>query len=181
MIAPQETGWISAGLVDDPDRTGVQIEAPCKVHPSAQIGPGSVVWAFASIHPSVVIGAQCSIAERAYIGRSAVIGDRVRIGEGAHITDHMVVEDDVFIGARATFTNDRHPRVNNPWYHRECPHVEAGATVGVAATILPGVRIGRGAMVGQGAVVTKDVPAHTTVVGNPARPIDGWHANEGDA
>jgi acetyltransferase-like isoleucine patch superfamily enzyme len=34
--------------------------------------------------------------------------------------------------------------------------------------ILPGVRIGRGSVVSAGAVVTKDVPAHRIVAGNPA-------------
>jgi maltose O-acetyltransferase len=43
--------------------------------------------------------------------------------------------------------------------------------IGGAAIILPGVNIGEGATVGAGSVVTKDVPAETTVAGNPARPI----------
>jgi maltose O-acetyltransferase len=41
--------------------------------------------------------------------------------------------------------------------------------IGGAAIILPGVSIGDGAAVGAGSVVTRDVPAGSTVVGNPAR------------
>ena len=46
-----------------------------------------------------------------------------------------------------------------------------GASIGANATILPGITIGEGAMVGAGSVVVKNVPANTTVVGNPAREI----------
>jgi maltose O-acetyltransferase len=45
--------------------------------------------------------------------------------------------------------------------------------IGGAAVILPGVTIGDDAIVGAGAVVTRDVPAGATVVGNPARRIKG--------
>jgi acetyltransferase-like isoleucine patch superfamily enzyme len=41
--------------------------------------------------------------------------------------------------------------------------------IGSRATILPGVRIGRGAVVAAGAVVTKDVAPDTMVGGVPAR------------
>jgi len=49
--------------------------------------------------------------------------------------------------------------------------IGANTFVGVHALILPNVKIGAQAIVGAGAVVTRDVPAHTTVAGNPARPI----------
>ena len=50
--------------------------------------------------------------------------------------------------------------------------VKEGAIIGAGVVILPGVIIGEHALVGAGAVVTKDVEAYTTVVGNPARPIN---------
>lgn len=49
--------------------------------------------------------------------------------------------------------------------------VENGARVGLGAVIRPRVRVGAGALIGMGAVVTKDVPAGETWVGNPAAPI----------
>ena len=47
--------------------------------------------------------------------------------------------------------------------------IEAGASIGGGAVILPGLTIGERAMVGAGSVVTKSVPAGAVVVGNPAR------------
>ncbi|KAJ3060976.1 hypothetical protein HK102_009294, partial [Quaeritorhiza haematococci] len=43
--------------------------------------------------------------------------------------------------------------------------------IGGSATILPGVTIGDGVTVGAGSVVTKDVPPHVVVAGNPAKII----------
>jgi UDP-perosamine 4-acetyltransferase len=45
------------------------------------------------------------------------------------------------------------------------------AFIGAGATVLPRLKIGRGAVIGAGAVVTKDVPAGSTVAGNPARQL----------
>ena len=46
-----------------------------------------------------------------------------------------------------------------------------GASIGANSTIIAGITIGKYAMVGAGAVVTKDVPDHALVVGNPARVV----------
>ncbi len=49
--------------------------------------------------------------------------------------------------------------------------VKKGASIGSGATILSNVMIGEHAIVGAGSVVTRDVPAHAIVAGNPARVV----------
>lgn len=49
--------------------------------------------------------------------------------------------------------------------------IKKGAHIGMGSIILPGVTIGEGAMIGAGSIVTKDVPAWTISVGNPAKVI----------
>ncbi len=51
--------------------------------------------------------------------------------------------------------------------------VKKGATIGANATIICGTTLGRYAFVGAGAVVTKNVPDHALVIGNPAKQV-GW-------
>ena len=89
----------------------------------------------------------------------------------------MTLEDGVFVGPHATFTNDRLPRAIHldgslvtleDWSPAETL-VKYGASIGAGAVILPGITIGRWAMIGAGAVVTRDVPDHAIVLGNPAR------------
>ncbi|MBF0489743.1 MAG: N-acetyltransferase [Candidatus Omnitrophica bacterium] len=140
------------------------------VHPQAQIGEGTRIWAFANIQQGAVIGEKCNICDGCYIEKGAVIGNHVTIKNGVELFSGVTVEDDVFLGAHSTFINDRYPRSHrqDEWT-LETTLVKRGATLGANATILCGVTIGEYAVVGAGSVVTKNVPAYTIVMGNPAR------------
>jgi UDP-2-acetamido-3-amino-2,3-dideoxy-glucuronate N-acetyltransferase len=134
---------------------------------SEHIGEGTRVWAFAHILPGAVLGNDCNVCDNVFIENDVLIGNRVTIKCGVQIWDGLVIEDDVMIGPNATFTNDLFPRSKQPFDLKQT-FIRKGASIGANATILAGVEIGAGAMVGAGAVVTKNVPAHAVVVGNPA-------------
>jgi UDP-2-acetamido-3-amino-2,3-dideoxy-glucuronate N-acetyltransferase len=144
------------------------------VHPmgiceSESVGSGTRVWAFAHVLPGAVIGGDCNICDQVFIEGDVIVGSRVTVKCGVQLYDGLRVEDDVFIGPNATFTNDPFPRSKQhpPSYAQTV--IRRGASIGANATILPGLEVGESAMVGAGAVVTRSVPAHAIVVGNPAR------------
>src|SRR3954468_7995939 len=148
-----------------------------QIHPSAQtegasIGTGTRVWQFCVILPQARIGCDCNICAHVFIEGDVIIGDRVTIKCGVQLWDGIRIEDDVFIGPNATFTNDRTPR-SRKRRSLLVTRVQRYATIGANATILPGLTIGKGAMVSAGAVVTRDVPDHALMIGNPAR-RKGW-------
>jgi UDP-2-acetamido-3-amino-2,3-dideoxy-glucuronate N-acetyltransferase len=148
------------------------------IHPQAlceseQIGEQTRIWAFAHILPGARIGRDCNICDGVFVENRVVIGDRVTIKCGVQLWDGITVEDDVFIGPNATFCNDPFPRSRQHLDHFPETVVHRGASIGANATILPGLEIGTGAMVAAGAVVTRSVPAHAVVKGNPAR-ITGY-------
>jgi UDP-2-acetamido-3-amino-2,3-dideoxy-glucuronate N-acetyltransferase len=140
----------------------------------ARVYPPSVVAEGARLGEDVVVGAFC------FVARGAVVGAGSRIQSHTSVWDGVVLGSDVFVGPGAQFTNVRHPRAAYP----RAPHwdritVEDGATVGANATLVAPVRVGRFAMIGAGAVVTRDVPDHAVVVGNPARVV-GWACECGE-
>lgn len=148
-------------------------------HPSAEIsdkakvGENTKVWNQAQIRENAVIGENCIIGKNVYIDESVHIGAGVKIQNNVNVYHGVTVEDDVFLGPSMTFTNDRTPRAfNDEWKVTETL-VKKGASIGANATIRCGVTIGEYAMVGCGGVITKDVPSHALVVGNPAHQI-GW-------
>ena len=138
---------------------------------SETIGFGTRVWQFVVILPGARIGRDGNICSHCLIENDVVIGDRVTVKSGVQLWDGLRVGDDVFIGPNVTFANDKYPKSGNRDFQCLQTWIEKGASIGGGATILPGVRIGTNAVVGAGAVVTKDVEAGVTVVGNPARAI----------
>ncbi len=149
-----------------------------KIHESADvqsesIGPGTTIWQSVVILPDARIGADVNICAHCFVENDVVIGDRVTVKSGVYLWDGVRLDNDVFVGPNATFTNDKFPRSKTYPDSFSVTHVEAGASIGGGAVLLPGIVIGRGAMVGAGAVVTKSVPPYAIVYGSPAR-ITGY-------
>jgi serine O-acetyltransferase len=105
------------------------------------------------IHPGATIGRRLFIDH----GMGVVIGETARIG------DDVTLYQMVTLGGVSPQDNQkgdlRHPQLGN--------HV----IVGAGAQLLGAITIGEGARIGANAVVTRDVPAHATMAGIPARPV----------
>jgi tetrahydrodipicolinate N-succinyltransferase len=121
------------------------------------------------------------IGRDAFVDEGVAVGDRVKIQNGALVYHGVTVEDGVFIGPGAILTNDRYPRAitasgelarADDWTVSPI-RLRAGCSIGAGAVVVAGITVGRFATVGAGAVVTRDVPDHALVAGNPARRL-GW-------
>lgn len=144
------------------------------VHPSAvvegEIGANCRVWRWAHIRAGARIGDGCLVSAGVYVNEGAQVGDGCKIMNGAMIAKDALVEPEAFIGPGVVMCDVRRPTAGPPEeQHRERIVIRRGASIGANACILGGVEIGEGAVVGAGAVVTRDVPAGLTAVGNPAR------------
>ncbi len=106
-----------------------------------------------SAHADITIGSNTYIGDRTEIHA----GKCVRIGSGCNISWNCTIID------RDYHKLDSETEVMKPVF------IEDNVWICQGATILKGVRLGEGCVVGAGAVVTKDVPPHCVVAGNPAR------------
>ncbi|MFL5885166.1 MAG: serine O-acetyltransferase [Thermoleophilaceae bacterium] len=113
------------------------------------------------IHPAAAIGCGLFIDH----------GAGVVIGETADIGDNVTLYQGVTLGGTGFARGKRHPTV------------EDDVVVGSGAKLLGPIRVGRGSKVGANSVVIHDVPANSTVVGNPGHPVrvDGKRPEGPDA
>ena len=157
------------------------IDPAARVHASAEledgvtVGAGSAIWQRAQVRTGARIGAECVIGRDVFIDQGVEIGDRVKIQNGALVYHGVTVADGVFIGPGAILTNDRYPRSitaegelarAEDWQVSPI-RLEHGSSIGAGAIVVAGCDVGPFAMVGAGAVVTRTVPGHALVAGQP--------------
>jgi len=144
------------------------------VDDGAQVGRGTKIWHFCHVMPGAIIGERCNLGQNVVVMPGTRIGNNVKIQNNVSLYTGVTLEDDVFCGPSMVFTNVVNPRSHVTRTHEFQPTlVKQGATLGANSTIVCGHTIGRYAFVGAGAVVTRDIPDHALVIGNPAR-IAGW-------
>lgn len=156
---------------------------PAVVGAGSTVGAGAVVLAGARIGERCVVADQAHVRERTSIGDETVVGRgasvendvamgaRVRMQTGCYVTGWSVVEDDVFIAPGVMLTNDPTAGRRSAGVELRGAVLRRGCRIGARAVLLPGVEVGEEAFVAAGAVVSRDVPAHTLVMGVPARPV----------
>ena len=186
----------AAALLDDPDAARLaRFASLATLHPQAKLYPGCTVSNPSKNPAQISIGAnshlrgqlllfrrsgRISIGEWCYVGDGSRIWSRCSVQIGNHVSiSHLV---DIFDTNCHPLALDEHRRDLEAILGRnedvpeltveDAPVVlEDGVRVGCKATILKGVRIGRGAFVAANSVVTQDVPPLCLVAGNPARVV----------
>jgi acetyltransferase-like isoleucine patch superfamily enzyme len=137
------------------------------IYNGVKIGNGIESGHNVMIREKVEIGDRTIIGTNTVIDGSCKLGSSVSIQTNVYICSNSTIEDAVFLGPNCVFTNDKYA-MQKPT-KLIGPIVRRGASIGANSTLMPGIIVGRGSIVGAGAVVSRNVPARTIFIGNPAR------------
>lgn len=150
------------------------------VDEGCDIGQGTKIWHFSHVIKGTKIGENCVIGQNVMIGPDVVVGRNCKIQNNVSLYKGVILEDGVFCGPSCVFTNVHNPRAEVERKDEfRATLVERGVSIGANATIVCGNKLGAYSLIGAGAVITKDVPPHAVMVGNPARQI-GWVSHAGE-
>jgi acetyltransferase-like isoleucine patch superfamily enzyme len=159
--------------------SGVKVHPTALIEEGVSIGQGSSIWDNVHIRHGAAIGKSCIIGEKSYIAYDVRIGDYCKLNASVYVCAQVEIGDFVMLAAQTVFTNDRFPRAfeisldglasSDPNEETLWTRVGKGVTTGANVTIGPGLTLGDFAMVGMGSVVTRDIPEHGLVIGNPAK------------
>lgn len=114
-------------------------------HGASDIGEGSIFSDFTIVSADVKIGKFFQCNRFSQIAHDVCIGNYVTFAPQVNCNGNTIIEDFAYLGTNCILRNGLPDKP---------------------------LKIGKGAVIGMGAVVTKDVPANTTVVGNPARILE---------
>jgi maltose O-acetyltransferase len=170
FFAQQRVFYLLSALLPDNAVAGRLRAAVLRIF-GARIGSGCNIRGGARIQESfqLVMGDEVFVNSQCFLDCSAPIKIGSRTQFGYQVT---LITGGHEIGSAETRAGSHRP---------EPITIGEGAWIGARSTLLPGVSIGDGAVVGAGSVITRSVPAHTVVAGNPARVIrvlDTEHATE---
>ena len=146
------------------------------VDKNVNIGNNTKIWHFSHVQSGATIGNNCILGQNVNIGNNVFIGNNVKIQNNVSIYEGVEIHDYVFCGPSIVFTNILKPRSEFPQQGSEFYQktiVKKSASLGANATIICGSSIGKYSLIGAGTVVTKDVPDHALVIGNPGKVV-GW-------
>jgi UDP-2-acetamido-3-amino-2,3-dideoxy-glucuronate N-acetyltransferase len=176
----------SSYVNDQPSAVSGRPSLPYFVHSTAivdekvTIGEGSKIWHFTHVLSGSKIGKGCNIGQNVVIGPDVTMGNNCKLQNNVSVYKGVTLEDGVFCGPSMVFTNVYNPRAEIRKMDQARPTlVRKGASIGANATVVCGNTLGRYCFIGAGAVVTKNVPDHALVVGNPGKQI-GWMCECGE-
>ena len=156
------------------------------IAPDVKLGRDLRIFGFVNLY-RCENGDETKIGSLVEIQKNARIGARCKISSHTFICEGVALEDNIVIGHGVTFINNRYPGATNgsgqlksDW-NCEVTLFKRGASIGSGVTLLGGITVGENAMVGASSVVTGDVPANTTVAGNPVRVLKNRFASTNES